>query len=227
MVLTELDARGPARFWLVDLDAGPEGDGAATLDTAERTRAARFVFERDRRRYVAAHVALRRLIGARTQRAPEHLRFDTGRFGKPHLHDDPGCAFSLSHSGHLALIALADAGQAGEIGVDLERIRRVPDADALAAEHFTPAERASLAGVSDAQREQRFLCAWTRKEACLKAVGCGLSVRPDSFETGTGMEARDIVVPAADAGVHVRVESFRYCDTLWAWARTILPPQPL
>lgn len=227
MVLTELDAPGPARFWLVDLDAGPQGEGAATLDTAERARAERFVFERDRRRYVAAHVALRRLIGAHTQRAPEGLRFHAGRFGKPHLHDDPGCAFSLSHSGHLALIALADAGEPGEIGVDLERIRTVPDADALAAEHFTPAERASLAGLSDAHRDQRFLCAWTRKEACLKAVGCGLSVRPDSFETGTGMEPRDIVVPTSHSGVRVRVESFRYADTLWAWARTISPVQPL
>jgi 4'-phosphopantetheinyl transferase len=224
VVLTELGARGPARFWLVDLDAGSDAEAESTLDAAEHARAARFVFDRDRRRYVAAHVALRRLLAMRTNREPSRLSFDAGRFGKPHLRGDPRCAFSLSHSGHLALVALADDG---EIGVDLELIRSVPDADALAAAHFTAAERASLAVASDAQRDLQFLCAWTRKEACLKAVGCGLSVPPDSFETGTDMAPRDIVVRAADGDVHVRVESFRYSDTLWAWARTISPPEPL
>lgn len=77
--------------------------------------------------------------------------------------------FNLSHSGDLALIALAPV----PVGVDLERDTPA-DAQALAQAWFTPAEQAQLA-----QGKDDFLTLWTAREAVLKAMGTGLSGEPD------------------------------------------------
>jgi 4'-phosphopantetheinyl transferase len=175
-----LSAPMPFELWLVPLAADRPEDGAL-LDEQERERAARFAFERDRRRYVAAHVALRRLLGQRTGRAPDALRFETGAFGKPRLRGELSCAFSLSHSDDHALIAIS-AGD--EVGVDLEPLRPLPDIDALARQCLAKRECFHLDATPVAERELAFLRAWTRKEACLKALGTGLQVDPASFEAG-------------------------------------------
>jgi len=80
-----------------------------------------------------------------------------------------GPHFNLSHSGNLALIALAPV----PVGVDLERDTPA-DAQALAQAWLTPAEQARLACGDD-----DFLGLWTAREAVLKAMGTGLSGEPD------------------------------------------------
>ncbi len=40
------------------------------------------------------------------------------------------------------------------------------------------------------QRDRAFLVGWTRKEACLKAVGTGLGIDTRSFEAGLEEDAR-------------------------------------
>ncbi len=198
-----LSAPLPFELWLVP----PAGDAAADialLDDQERARAARFVFERDSRRYVAAHAALRRLLGQRLDRAPEALRFESGPFGKPRLLGEPGCAFSLSHSGDHALVALA--GQ-GEIGVDLEQLRPLPDVDALARQCLAERELFHFDATPSAERELSFLRAWTRKEACLKALGTGLQIEPASFDAGLGTRERGVLIGTAQGPRELRVQS--------------------
>ena len=73
------------QLWLADLGAPPPAALLATLSSAERDRAARFVFERDRRRYAAAHATLRSLLASHLEVAPGALEFETGEFGKPSL----------------------------------------------------------------------------------------------------------------------------------------------
>jgi 4'-phosphopantetheinyl transferase len=171
-------------LWRIDLGIVPAPAGLASLDAQERARAARFVFDDDRRRYQAAHVAMRALL---TQSAglgePSMLRFVHNDFGKPSLADAPDCHFSLSHSGDAALLAI-DAG--APVGVDVEIDRAVDDIDAMAQAHFTDAERKVLQHTSVDARAGAFLHTWTRKEACLKAVGTGLSVDPRRLETASG-----------------------------------------
>lgn len=217
--LTELDGRAGARLWLVDLDAGSESDGWELLDPDERARAARFVFEHDRKRYVAAHSALRRLLARYTGRALSDVRYTLGEFGKPSLTGAPGCTFNLSHSENVGLIGIADEG---EIGVDVEVLRPVLDATALSMDNFTPAEQASLFSASASDRDLVFFWGWTRKEACLKATGSGLSVAPKTFEVGLTGEDREVTMPTADGLSKVKVLSFRHGPrVLGALARTL------
>src|ERR1039458_3159098 len=92
------------------------------LSEEERARAARFYFEKDRRRYVAARGILRRLLAGYLSASPERLRFRYNGFGKPFLEHPDGSAieFNVSHSQDAALFAFT---RRRAIGVDIEQIR--------------------------------------------------------------------------------------------------------
>lgn len=208
-----------ARLWLVDLDAGSEFDDWLLLDPQEQARAARFVFEHDRRRYTAAHAALRRLLAAFTGRPTEEIRYVVGEFGKLHLVDDRGVTFNLSHSEDVGLIGI---GHGAALGVDVEVLRPVTDAPALAADNFTSAEQGTLSAAPASERDLVFFWGWTRKEACLKAIGSGLSIRPDSFEVGLTGAPRDVAIVTTLGDATVTVQSFLHGPrVLGALARTV------
>ena len=152
-----------------------------TLDANERRRPLRYHFRVDRDRFVAARGALRAILGRHLGVDPPTVRFFLGPYGKPeHAGENraDSIRFSVSHSGGLALYAIA---RGREVGVDLERIRPdVVDA-AIAGRFFSPAEVESLRGLPEGQRIQAFFSCWTRKEAYVKARGEGLSLPLDRF----------------------------------------------
>jgi 4'-phosphopantetheinyl transferase len=174
--LLALDA---AHVWRVRLDPSVDlQDSWELLSDDERNRAGRLVQEQHRRRFVAAHAGLRRILAGYTASAPRALEFARGPHGKPALAmagagSRPGLEFNLSHSGDLGLVAVA---RERPVGVDLERWKHEMDHLALAARFFSPAERASLQALA-ARRDDLvygFFAAWTRKEAYLKARGEGV-----------------------------------------------------
>lgn len=178
----------PFQLWRGSLDSHPDESAMQGLSDSERARAARFVFERDRRRYLSAHDQLRQVLARATGLPARALRFREGAHGKPYLdHNEVTLAFNMSHSQDTVLIALCPSG---EIGIDVEMLRPMSDATELAARNFTPAEQAQLARTPARQRDAAFLRGWTRKEACLKALGSGLSVAPESFHAGLEPDER-------------------------------------
>lgn len=192
-----------AQVWRVDLSQHPAAVDLETLSAAEHQRAQRFVFERDRRRYLAAHCALRELLARHTGRSRDELRFEEGRHGKPGLKGLPTCEFNLSHSHDVALVALGDKAP---IGVDVEMLRPIDDAADLAALHFTPAEQASWHAAPMADRDRLFLSGWTRKEACLKAIGTGLSLSAQAVDAGVEAQPRELTVRTPEGPVALRVQ---------------------
>jgi 4'-phosphopantetheinyl transferase len=198
-----LDA-GAVDLWCVALAPDPDGTDRAMLSDEELARAARFVRERDRDRYVAAHAALRRVLARYLGARPRDLRFGTGERGRPAILSAPQLDFNLSHSGALALIGIAASGP---IGVDIEEVRPVADLAALARRHFTPEENAALDGIAPGTRDRGFLSCWTRKEACLKALGLGLSVSTRGFDVGVGPSPRRLSVPGPQLRIELLVTS--------------------
>lgn len=165
-------------LWLIDLDV--QSAAAESLPEAVPLRASRFVRDTERRRYLASHAALRHALRAAGP-------FTTGDHGKPALASPPP-HFNLSRRDGWAAIAVSATH---EVGVDIETLRPIDDAPQLAALHFTPQEQAALqAGDAD----HAFLRVWTRKEACMKATGLGLSLAPSSFECGAQAMARRVRV---------------------------------
>lgn len=172
-----------AHVWRIELAReGERADELATLlADDERARAARFRFDRHRRHYIVGRATLRRILALYLKIEPSKVAFSYGPQGKPELPDlsGPRLNFNLSHSGDLGLCAVAR----WPVGIDLERLRDVPDADLIAARFFTPAEVALQRAAAD--RDAAFLRHWTHKEAVIKAVGVGLSVPLDSFDVSS------------------------------------------
>lgn len=217
------------RLWRVRLgDAADAGDMAldvARLSAEEQARAARFVFPRDRQRFVAAHLALQRVLhtvmgeeGAEAHSpAPLPLAFATGPHGKPHLPQRPRLAFNLSHSGEHALIGVAEQA---DIGVDIECRRPLSartELDDLAERCFTRAEQDELArSATPDDALDLFYTGWTRKEACLKALGTGLSLDPREVHVGLRPPSACVEVALHGRPQRIHVVSLQLGDAVHA-----------
>jgi len=180
------------QLWVLSLDLPVSPSDRAVLNEAELGRAARLVFERDRHRFVAARAGLRQVLGQCLGQKPEAVKLVAGPHGKPGLSDAPQLRFNLSHSldvGVIALDATSLTEQREPVGVDVEWLRPIPDAMALAADLFEAAECDQLASLAEPQRSHAFLIGWTRKEACLKALSTGFS-GPAHVATGLSEEGR-------------------------------------
>jgi 4'-phosphopantetheinyl transferase len=190
--------RGEVRVLVVEIGPRDCADEALEafpefrlLNDEEQIRARRFVRPRDRRRFVVCRGSLRLILGQLIAVAADRIAFRSGAGGKPELDPDlytreaRELRFNVTHSDELALIAL---GNGPELGVDLERLRPIHEAERIVESYFTTAERAQFLSIEPSQRELAFLRGWTRKEAVLKARGVGLAGLASSFETmfGTG-----------------------------------------
>lgn len=198
----------------------------AWLDEGERERARRLVRPPDRVAYTAAHAALRGLLAARCDERPARLRFAHGQAGKPQLDRSahPGePQFNLSHSGMHALIAL---GMRAPVGIDLEVLAHAQEHAGELSGVFCPQEQQEIATLPVAERALASLRCWTRKEAVLKAVGCGFQVEPTALRVSTGPEAR--LLSSQHAAIDAAAWSLETLDRAdhWAGALAVAGPAP-
>jgi len=197
-------APGEVHVWAAGLALPPRqlAELEVVLDEAERGRAGRFVQPVHRDRFIAAHGYLRRLLGRSLQMEPREIQFIAGAQGKPAIAG--GLEFNLAHSGDIALIALA---RDRAVGVDVEQVRAMPDAEGISGRFFSTGEQAALAALPVAVRQAAFFNIWTRKEAFIKAIGLGLSFPLDAFTVSLGAGDDDCLLSAA-AAAHWRVQAF-------------------
>jgi 4'-phosphopantetheinyl transferase len=197
----------------LDLSACDEED-LAVLDRAESERAARFRFDRDRTRYIAAHAWARRHLAGRLGLEPADVPLTTTGNGKPvvdvgaaaRVGADPAAltlCFNITHSGAVGYLAIASFS----VGIDLELYRPLEDLQPLIDSYCTPREIDDLAALPVEQRCLGFLGVWTRKEAALKAWGTGIGAIPlDRLHVGTAVEtiAPLEIPPSSYPGLQLR-----------------------
>lgn len=164
----------------LDLNAPVADEDDRLLSRAEWQRAQRHRCHADVVRAVATRAALRRLLSAHTGIAPEKLVFTQNAYGKPALENADGPIFNVSHSGHVALIALAPGGA---VGVDIERCRSEVELAPLQGLVLSPSERFDHA--------LSFMERWVVKEAVLKALGLGIADHLQSLSVTPSLELPD------------------------------------
>jgi len=175
----------PVQVWTMRVDQVDQRAAAQwsdLLDDAERQRAARFVFARNRVEFIAAHALLRIALASECGASPEAWDFVAAAHGKPAawLGGAPApLSFNLSHTTGMVGFA-AVAGPDRTLGFDLENLARDIDLK-VADRYFTQQEVAWLADLPEKERARGFLRLWTLKEAFIKATGKGLTQDLDSF----------------------------------------------
>jgi 4'-phosphopantetheinyl transferase len=188
-----LPGEGEVDLWWADLHREPGVPPDQCLSPEELARGARFVSAALRRRFLRGRTLLRLLLSSYLDQEPAALQFRTGRFGKPGLTGQRGWSSSVSHSEEWFVCAVSAHRR---LGVDIEAVRELTDATAIAARFFSGRERDSLGNLAAADGRAAFFSCWTRKEALIKATGFGLTLPLDSFDVAVGFETGNCLLSA-------------------------------
>jgi 4'-phosphopantetheinyl transferase len=189
--------------FMLDLEPEIIREIGACLNEEERRRAEGLRLERDRRRFVTSRGQLRRVLASKMGISPSEVELEYGRLGKPNLsHRMPArdLRFSVSRSGDVAVIAFSIRQ---EVGVDIEAVLPVPEADEIAALCLSASEYESYTALDPEDRLEGFLRCWTRLEAISKALGCGLG-QPISWNEKDWAVRRFVPTPGYIGSVVVR-----------------------
>lgn len=223
--------------WFAYLEKPPRlfQELAKTLSSEEQKRASRYRFDKDKNHFILSHGILRTLLGRYMSKRPDQLQFVCGDKGKPILRDGFGqqkIHFNLSRSGRMALYSFA---RGHEIGVDIENIRNISDMELIVEHSFSEREKAEFFALPENEKKAAFFNCWTQKEACLKAIGAGLSDPLDKFEVslnpgepakllgikGNSREASQWSVfglsPSPDYVAAIAIQNRRFKMKLWQW----------
>src|SRR5690606_1550731 len=141
-----------------------------TLLPEEQQRALRFRQIDDRLRFVVGRTLLRKLLSGYTKEGLENIPFQHNAYGKPQLAEYYHVPqFNLAHAGNYVAVGL----DLHPVGIDVEYLNPSFDFNPLLSSNFSPQEIQYIQeGLSP---YKNFYLLWTRKEAFLKHIGCGLA----------------------------------------------------
>ena len=135
-----------------------------------------FARSNDSQRSLLGELLARHLLHKATGEPLPDEAFITGDKGKPAHDGFRGIHFNITHSGEWVAVALSSKC----VGVDVERIRKIPEG--LAKRFFSEAENQWLdSAKNEAEQKDIFFTLWTLKESFLKAIGSGLTKSLSSF----------------------------------------------
>ena len=148
----------------------------ARVPETTRRKIAAFARSNDAQRSLLGETLARHLLIKATGCKLPDQSFSTGEKGKPGPEGYKGIHFNISHSGNWVTVALSPVA----VGVDVERMRKVPEG--VARRFFSEKENYLLDNATDEkEKSEIFFTLWTLKESFLKAIGKGLTKSLSSF----------------------------------------------
>ena len=197
---------GELHLWRFRLDLPLEAisDLHPLLSPDETARAERLRIPSKKLDFIAARGRLRQILACYLDTSPADLTFAYGPAGKPALaFPEAPFAFNLAHAGCWGLLGICARG---EIGVDVEWLKRPVDIDQIAGWAFGNGDVTELDDLPPEIKSHRFFYLWTAREARLKARGTGFT-GADNSETS-----------ALETG-HFLIGN----DYLGAWSTSVVP----
>ena len=171
----------PVGVWTVSVTEVLEALGSEDLSPEEATRAERYRFAADARRFRASRLLLRRVVGGHLGIKPGEVRLLETPGEKPQVFLSPGAPplfFSLSRSGDFCTVAVS--GRA-EVGVDIEKVEWGLEWEPAAEAWLSDGENMAIRSLrQEPGRREAFFSLWSAREAAAKALGLGLSLDPFS-----------------------------------------------
>ena len=172
--------KGEIHMWTVSIGAMKDQADRleSLLSVVEKRKISFYKFEHTRLSYIVSQAVLRMLLAAYLEVKPADVKMGTHKKGKPYLIHDRPIFFNISNSNDLCVYAFScDA----EVGIDIEKIRDLPDIDQLIEKNLTSRERGYLLK-DPAHKLNWFFRFWTYKESYLKAIGEGMRLTPENLE---------------------------------------------
>lgn len=184
----------------LDVDDATLDDLLRRLSPSERKRVGALLEEKAARQYVVSRAMQRQLLASYVGGSPADIQFGMVAMGKPTLSkpNDIGLQFNTTHSGRLVIIAVT-ANR--DVGVDVEQMRPIPRAMAVAKRCYSAAEYESLLDLEGEARDRAFLAIWVKREGTAKARGDSVWRGLASWKNGE-LEplAREFTVKPLDLG---------------------------
>ncbi|MEO7103711.1 MAG: 4'-phosphopantetheinyl transferase superfamily protein [Gemmatimonadaceae bacterium] len=146
------------------------------------------VFTLDTGDGAAVREVAKRVLAAQVGVATDAIEIYAAPKGKPLLRNDASLHFSISHSQGIAMLAVT---RLAPVGVDIEQMRAVPNAETILRRFFTHEDVSAI--LSDDNRDFRFMEAWTRSEARVKVRGASVweAATPDPETIVRRLDAPD------------------------------------
>ncbi|QEG29148.1 4'-phosphopantetheinyl transferase psf-1 [Gemmata obscuriglobus] len=169
---------GEVLAWVVDLATPPVDPDELFrwLTSEEQVRAQRYRIAKAREQFVIGRGLLRGLLGAYLGTRPDAVELTYLPSRKPMLCDATcGLHFNVTHTDGIAVLAVARR----RVGVDVEIVRPMRDADGLVGRYFSPAECAAYRALPEDAKQAGFFRGWTTKEAVIKAAGATVACLAD------------------------------------------------
>jgi len=173
-------SKGDIHLWTISLDTSEDQIERlrSVLSPAEKKKATYYKFELVQHSYVVTQAVLKLLLSAYLAIEPAEVIMGVHKKGKPFLVNDASICFNISNSHALCVYAFS---RDAEVGIDIEKIRDLPDIDLLIEKNLTSREKKYFQKDPD-KRLTRFFQFWTFKESYLKAIGEGMRLTPENLE---------------------------------------------
>jgi 4'-phosphopantetheinyl transferase len=194
--------KGEIHLWTASLNPAPETIERlrSVLSPEESKKASYFKFVRQQHGYIISQAVLRILISAYLDTEPAEVILVASKKGKPFLINEPSLFFNISNSHEICVYAFS---WDSEVGVDIEKIRELPDLDQLIEKNLTAGEKAYFLKNPD-RKLSLFFQFWTFKESYLKAIGEGMRLTPENLEFSLD-----------DGNIRLRSVKYGFEDTDW------------
>lgn len=103
--------------------------------------------------FTSTRGSLRYVLGQYVKERPQDIQFKYAAEGKPAVDSSSKIQFNLSHSSGLAAVVLtADYG----LGIDVERVRALPDLQSIATQFFCREEAAHIMSLPHSEQALAF-----------------------------------------------------------------------
>lgn len=146
----------------------------ALLTPSDLKQGQRFRNPQRAKRFALDRAAARVILSEQLDVEPLAIQLVPTASGKPGLSGFAGrCEFNMSRSAEATVFAMS---QAYPVGIDIEGDRPLPEASLVAEEFLSGTRLRRFRSLPAAARTGYVLREWTRMEAALKAVGCGLTI---------------------------------------------------
>ncbi|MBN1468465.1 MAG: 4'-phosphopantetheinyl transferase superfamily protein [Fusobacteriaceae bacterium] len=151
----------------------------AVMSKNERKKVESFKFFEDRMRCATGKIISRIILSSYTKLEEHKLHITNQKYGKPYLENDnlgESIHYNVSHSEELVLLVFTKLPL---IGVDIEKMKDIPEYIEISKQFFTYSE---YQNIKKKAKKEFFYQYWTAKEAYVKALGEGLNKGLNTFE---------------------------------------------